>query len=484
MSGRAGGRSLVTGGTLGLCFECYKAQVTPGSALTKAHFSRVLVGDVDRPPGRLAEGRRRPDLAAVPVPRVCDVVVVSVARGFGSRIRKNPGGVVVQVQRASDPAAAQAALEQARKEIANLDGGWQSAPGLSPDDRNGPTYVGAVVAAPSGPFLVIDGGHTPTALLETIPAIVARSLEESGVSDALVAWPDDDWPDGNWMHDFLTGWPRSAVLRLYPPPPPLVPYPQRQRYAALPADWFDEVGTWVEAQPGGNATVVGIAGPVGFPLSPGDAAGHLVRSRRAGSALIVAGDVEARARAAHATYIGHPTLALGGGGPAATDDDLMATVESLVTIARRLAPSVSYAHISIEQTRNALSPNFVSPDLLKGWYEGGRFESGPHPEHVQQLADEIVLDGFPYQILSEGHLRRLGHNLGRHDPSVEISSLPGGRTELSIGELSSWLPDRLERPGVQAAARKLLAPCLLATATDARELVAAKRSSNAVEGAP
>ncbi len=116
--------------------------------------------------------------------------------------------------------------------------------------------------------------------------------------------------------------------------------------------------------------------------------------------------------------------------------------------------------------------------------EGGRFESGPLPEEIQKLADEIVLDGFPYQVLSEGHLRRLGHNLGRHDPSVEINSLLGGRTELSIGGLSSWLPDHPKRPGVQAAARELLAPCLLATATAARELAEVKRSSNAVEGIP
>ena len=107
-------------------------------------------------------------------------MAIRVGRGVVGRIREGPGGIVLQVQGASDRDAASVALERARADIANLDGGWRSAHGLGRGDRNNPKYVSEVMPAGTGPFLLIDGGFTPGRLLRTIPRLIADRLREAG----------------------------------------------------------------------------------------------------------------------------------------------------------------------------------------------------------------------------------------------------------------------------------------------------------------
>src|SRR2546430_3595880 len=90
---------------------------------------------------------------------------------------------------ASPPASAIAALEAARPRIARLDGGPDSAPGLGPGDRNGPTFVSEVTPTDRGAVLWLDGGETPIELLLTIPALIAEQLEALGVADGRVGVP-------------------------------------------------------------------------------------------------------------------------------------------------------------------------------------------------------------------------------------------------------------------------------------------------------
>lgn len=140
-------------------------------------------------------------------------MTVKVARGLLSRIRENPGDIVIQVQRPSDVEAATVALERAREDIWNLDGGWESASGLTPKDRNNPKYVSGVARAGTGPFITIDGGYAPYGVLRTIPEVVGRRLEEAGVTEAVIDSP----PKGGPL-DQLGQLPWAVVLRVYATP--------------------------------------------------------------------------------------------------------------------------------------------------------------------------------------------------------------------------------------------------------------------------
>lgn len=390
---------------------------------------------------------------------------VRIQRGLTRRIRESPRGILVQVQGASDAEAAEGALRMAGIDIGGLDGGWESAPGLSPGDSNSPTYLSSVIPSPKGPVVYVDGGSTPASLLETIPDLVSRRLTEAGVRDALVAWCSDHGPIAQTLYEEGR---RAVVLRLYAPPPPLVPLGQRQAFARAPAIWYEEAVAWVRGALGEDELLWAAAGPVAYPLPISDALEHFERSRRVGSALLMAGDMASRLRAADTSFAWHQTLAFGGGGAQASDEALSATAAAFVEIARRLASSVSYAHIDIQPTFHAMSASYMAHDRVAP-PRYPHFDTAATPDQVRSLSGEIVQDGFGYQVLGPSHLGRLGDRLEELGQDIGVRDLQNGRVEVSVGEMASWVPDHPQRPRVQALARQLLAPCLL-TSSEARAL--------------
>ncbi len=373
---------------------------------------------------------------------------VSVARGVLSRIREDPGGIVLQVRGASDPAAAELGLGRAGAEIWELDGGPRSAPGLGPGDRNNPKYVSEVYRTREGPFLMIDGGYTPAGLLRTIPDIIARHLAEAGVGEARIVSP----PEGGPL-DVLGKLPRAVVLRLFAQPSASL-----RRPPAVPASWLEEAEAWVSEGLDSDDELWAAVVSVQFPLGLSDVRPFLdgCAETRAGLATLVAGDLKAHIRGANCCFYGLPTLALAGGGPAATDAELLGTMDALIEVARRLAPEVAYAFVSISLTFGGFRAIYPGSE----WYRSG----GEAPEMVEVLCDEVVLEAFPYQVLGPGHLERLGGAPQGARP------LAGGKVELPLFEPEAWLLDesshekqlsqRRRDKRVQGAAREVLSPCL------------------------
>jgi hypothetical protein len=74
---------------------------------------------------------------------------------------------------------------------------------------------------------------------------------------------------------------------------------------------------------------------------------------------------------------------------------------------------------------------------------------------VEKLRDILVPDAMWYQLLSAGHLARLG---GPPPNAVEVAP---HRFELTIGEPQQWLPNHPDRDAVRAHGRELLANCLV-----------------------
>jgi hypothetical protein len=372
-------------------------------------------------------------------------MAITVARGVGTRISQNRRGIVIQVQRPSDPEAATAALTRARAEIANLDGGWQSAPGLSPGDRNGPTYVGAVVATPAGPFLYLDGGETPDELLARIPDIVTNHLRDAGVTRAVVAFPlHTDTPLFK-RGPVLNYLPRAAVLHLYPLPAPIGTIPP------ITTEWLDEAAAWVAQDFDGETGAWAQALSVVFPIERRATREVFDQCRRAGAVQVVAGDLEHRIRALHVEFRGEaPAVAVAGGGPSATDEELVATIDDLTRIARRLVPTLGYAHVSVWPTFLGMHTG-TWRDLPGG---GNGYLGGLH--------DEIALDAMPWQLLGPGHLRRLeaAGTLPLDDLVATARPLADGMVEVGIGQPSDWLLDSPSHDQILLAGRRLLAPCL------------------------
>lgn len=360
-------------------------------------------------------------------------MTVRVRRGARSRIRERPDGFVVQVQGAADEAAAMAALAAAVGEIAALDGGWRSAPGLAPGDTNGPTYVSDPLPAGGGPFLMIDGGYTPYRLLGSVPDIVARHLEQAGVADAVVAVPDREGPllDGTLWPPFVLFHKGPAVI--------LSVFPKdfnTARLAPLDPAWLAEAAAWVLGPPGGGGELMAMVVSMQFPLPSGQAAALLeaVNHVQYAGTMLVGGDLDARVRLANCRPGAVPYMCLAAGGPAATAGDLVADFVALREVARRLVGHLGVAVVDFEETF--------------GWAEAGLYRAR------SMLINQWCLDVEPYQILGPAHLARLGGLPpgGRH--------LADGRFEVSLGEPADWLPGTATRAAAQAAARQVLGPCL------------------------
>lgn len=376
-------------------------------------------------------------------------MAVRVSRGVKSRLREYRDGIVLQIRDASDTAAAAGALADAAAEIANLDDGWESGWGLGPGDRNGPKYVSRVMPAASGPLIVIDASGTSDDLVLGIPPIVIRHLEQAGVAHAIVDFPAS--ADGLVLNEV----PLSVELRMYPPPPPLERL-QRSR-SEVPSQWIEEAAAWVEQAADGSDLLGHVI--VQFPLPSGDALDFLGRCRtQRSSAVLVGGDPAEHIRAVGGFFQGfRPHMAIAGGGPATTDDEVRATMDELIQIARRLAPTIGYAFISIEAR------------FLLGAHRGTEWSflaGGAPTEYVEKVCDELVFDAFPYQVLGPGHLDRLSRRRSWYGRSRLIATRPvaGGRAELHIGDVECWLPGSPKRSHIQEKGRKMLMPCLVGRA--------------------
>ncbi len=358
-------------------------------------------------------------------------------------MREHPGRITLQVRGAGDAEAVARALNCAVADLVKLD----------------INYVTQALPAPTGPFIWVDANSVHPDRLGAITDILIRHLTKEGVTDAVIAVPKIGGPLTDYQEGLDTV-PRAATLRLYPPAPARV---YKDPRAEIPSVWLDEAVRWLGASVDEATEVRAAVESMEFPVALRDVRALLdvCRTTRPVSAAMVVGDLRSRLRGASGAFYSHvPCIALAAGGPEADDDELVAAMAALVEVARRLARGVGYASISVEPT---FGPSGRASTVTAWMAEGGE-----HPDLISPLCDEFVFDGFPYQILGPGHLRRLGAM-----PSGAVP-LDNGRVELSVGDPRGWLLDdwayrphawrsitsRRRDPSLQELARRLLDPCL------------------------
>jgi len=370
-------------------------------------------------------------------------VAIRVAAGTTDLICDYADGFVVEVTDASDVDAAAAALARARTDIGAL-------ARLRVGDPEGPVLSHPVLG-PNGPMLRVARLEVSDDALVTIPDLVAARLEEAGLVDATIRAPE---PGG--ALDRLDGCSNAVVLRLFPPP--------LGEGGSLPAEWIDIAGEWVLGDLRPSDTVPLRLLAVEFEVKVADAPSILHQASAARAWCdVVNGNLEERIRTASITFGKAPHVALAAGGPACDSQALLARFELLGEVAREYAGGVSYACLDIETDFDGIGLGLPNT----GWRDRG----GASPNLVAgQLSDLLVPDAYPYQILGEGHLSRMGFDsLDDGEPPFG-EPVDDGKVELLIGEPAAWLPSGDARQAVLEQGWELLAP-LLASDQQVTELL-------------
>jgi hypothetical protein len=341
---------------------------------------------------------------------------VRVERGLSRHIRQESTAIVIRVSGVPD----------ARRALEVLNGVVPWIEGL------GVRFVSAF-PGPDGAMVFLDGKGVPVKQLLTIPARIAQACAEGGLGGAVVgraksAQFDPDFP---WE---LAGCVSMTLLADRPP----VAGGDR----ALPESWVAAGYEWWREQACNRQSWVAL---VGGTYRMTESAAHemlqeIVTSRSGGNSLVAGGPRDgAAALSCEFSLAPELTIKLAG----VADSELLATAERFVDIVRRAAPELVYGIVEFVPT--------FRPDDGRHHPVWGELEPRINVAVTGDYVDH-VFDAFPFQVLSEGHLRRLPE-LSEGEP------LPGGRLGLQLGRLEQWLPGH-DVTELQARGRALLAPCL------------------------
>ena len=335
-----------------------------------------------------------------------------------------PEATVLLAVRSTQPV--HQAVRAAAAQIAALDGGPLSAPGLGPGDRNGLKYVSAPVPVPGGALLLVDVGSAPAALLDAIPGLLVRELQTGGVDEASIEIPariDDRYGTAQELGPAVRAWLRGPT-----------------DLHAVAGRWFAEVaGPWLRERGDPVGVIISMEAPLSWESFPGVADAVV----EAGQAMaVVTGDLTTAVAsgAVAQRYQVVPEASLTEARTDWTASDVADSMRAQREALRAAAGRLMWAGIGVTaNARDMLMPQWVA-------------EERPA---VELLGDIAVPDATWCQILSSGHIDRLG------GPPPGAVTLPGGRLELTVGEPHQWMPGHPEREAVLASARRLLGPCLL-----------------------
>jgi hypothetical protein len=309
-----------------------------------------------------------------------------------------------------------------------------------------PAFVSQPVPLPGAQLLQVDFGSLPNEPVLSVPRLLARELQDGGVRDAVVAVARHGRLAivegfGPAARAYLRG-PLSALSPEAPPAPPLA-------LLDVAVEWLN-----VQRRPGDELSgfVIGVETPL-IPASIRSVATAILSTPPpAAGVTLVASDFASQLAAGSVNGSYHnavPVASLTAAGRQWTAAELAEGMRRLRELIRTHADALVWAGIDTEvDTRRT---------LYARWEQ--RASAGqvamPRRPDVEHLADVLVPDAMWYQILSAGHLDRLG---GR---PVGAAPLTAGTVELTIGEPEQWTPGHPDGDAVRARGRELLAGCLV-----------------------
>ncbi|WP_346536286.1 hypothetical protein [Micromonospora sp. DPT] len=294
---------------------------------------------------------------------------------------------------------------------------------------------------PGAQLLLVDFGSLPDEQVLAVPRLLAEQLRDGDVRDAVVSLAVPGRTDrlqefGMAARAYLAG-PVGAPFGPAPPRPPLP-------LLDIAVDWLHAA-----RDPAADvaAVVLGVETPVPARSLRPVAEAVLTTPAGATTVTVVATDfatelVAASVGAAYRNGLPAATLTVAPGqGDRAEVTRRMRQLRDLI---RAHAELLVWARVDAEpDTRLVLRHDWVP-----------RADRGRSQPDVAALADVLVPDVMWHQLLSPGHLERLG--------ALPEGALPlsGGRAELTIGEPEQWLPGHPDAAAVRKHGRGMLAPCL------------------------
>ncbi|MFC3504641.1 hypothetical protein ACFOOK_27250 [Micromonospora krabiensis] len=326
---------------------------------------------------------------------------------------------------------------------------------------SGPAFVSSPIPVPGAQLLVVDLGRLPAEQVLGVPELLVRHLHGAGVRDASVAVTRSGrvGPIGD------VGPSARCYLRASLGPP------FGDGSAASPWPLLDVALDWLHGTRGPtdqlSALVLGLQVPLTAETARPVAAAVLATLPTATALTVLAGDLTDRLVAATLGVdraLPAATLTVASSDPALAD--LPGRMRALRDLLRGHASTLLWAGVDAEPDgERVLAPQWSQRPAV----DGRPVDRRPG---VELLADVLVPDAMWCQILSAGHLARLG---GLPPGAMP---LPHGRAELTIGEAEQWLPGHPDAPAVRAQGRALLAGCLV-TAAQARQMSAARARGSA-----
>ncbi|WP_433293072.1 hypothetical protein ACQP2F_29695 [Actinoplanes sp. CA-030573] len=337
-------------------------------------------------------------------------MAVSVEPGLTGGWRGG-SNVLLLVRSPEDAGLVRSALVAATRDIAAL----------------GAAYVPPPVAVPAGHLLTFDFGTVPAASFRSVPELIARRLTEAGVGEAALGVPGkigDRYAAVTALAPAARAWLRGPLGA------PLGPAP-------LGADPLLEIAAaWVWAT-APELPPQGVVISAEFELAwPG-----VTEALRPALAMHVPVAIVASDFASTATVAAVEGTLLGAVKQAtltAAGQDVAAAMRGQRDLLAAHAGELAWAGVdAVPTAREALSAQW----------------SGRRPA-AEYVPDLLVPEAMWFQVLSPGHLDRLG------GPPPGAVPLPGGRAGLTVGEPEQWLPGHPAGAELRERARGLLAACL------------------------
>lgn len=344
-------------------------------------------------------------------------MAVTVRRGLWRELRAQE--TVLLYVRSPQPDRLRTALPPAVAEVAAIDAGWQSVPGLAPGDKVGPAYVSAPIPVPDGWLLLVD--------FDSLPLPVRRAAVERMVArlDATPGIPDADVgpaPPLSDRYEAVFGFSPVARAPLLgragrPSDPPDRP-PSGLVGASL--RWLRERGN---GGPEPVALIMSTELPVSWPELP-----RLIDTAYPAAGLLTVISTDFATVQASVTYgaFHGAGAVLSMSRAAAQAADVAADMRSQRDMIRAHVTELAWAGVDLEANGQII----ISPSTKE--YDGAE----PYP--------------LWFQVLTAEQIRHLG---GPPDGGVP---LPDGRVELTVGDPDQWVPGHPDQEAVRDRARRLL----------------------------
>jgi hypothetical protein len=328
-------------------------------------------------------------------------------------------------------------------------------------------YVSRPVPVPGGHLMLVDLENASKRVLRAIPDWLVEELTAAGIAEAVVELPP---PMGERYYDV---WAFAPAARAFLVPPVAWPPHEGPPHDGVPLDLLDAALAWLRDQAGPEeppfAQALGVEIPLTWETAREVGAGVLRSGQTTSVTLVtdfatsVAGAVVSNGPVSNGPVSNGPvsngpvsngrhgvnprasvTAAGADWAPGAVAERMRGQREAI----RRYPHPLGWAGVTAEAD--------AQWTMLEDWVE--RPEDRTSREEFRRLpelaSDVLVPDAMWYQVLSAGHLERLG------GPPQGAVPLRDGGYELTIGDPEQWLPGHPDRYRVRDRGRELLAGCL------------------------